>query len=233
MPSSAKTGFVALKNWCAFLLIACMGVFLTSSGTGYASTTITNPLLSLTANEIAVAYGGSKVYTVTRNGKTIGEHALSFQQTNNTLTVIVDSNITVRFLGIPVYKLSYKAQELWQDNKLVSSVATTVENGEANTVELSDLDNKKAVRYATNHWHPGVLTGALTFNTLTGLATSSSIITIGTEPIKLTNGKQLNAVHYQYEDDNILNVWYDQEGLWLKMAFDGEDGSRIEYLRAD
>lgn len=233
MPTSTKTGFVALQDWCAFLLIACIGIFLTPGGTGYASTPISNPLLNLTANEIAAAYGGGKVYTVTRNGKTIGKHALSFQQTNNTLTANVDSSITVRFLGIPVYKLSYKAQEIWQDNKLVSSAATTTENGEANTVELSDLGNKTDVRYATNHWHPGVLTGALTFNTLTGLASSSSITTIGIEKIKLTNGKQLDAVRYQYEDDNILNVWYDREGLWLKMAFDGDDGSRIEYLRAN
>jgi len=41
----------------------------------------------------------------------------------------------------------------------------------------------------------------------------------------------ITAEHYQYDDDIKANVWYDNDGRWLKMKFVGEDGSVIQYLR--
>ncbi|MFK7861943.1 MAG: DUF6134 family protein [Granulosicoccus sp.] len=216
-------------------IIAVLGIstLLLASLKSYANPPIANPLLQLDAQEIAAAYGGKRVYKVTRNNKEIGTHALSFINDGDDLTVKVDSSITVRILRIPVYRLSYVATELWRDNVLVSTSATTTENGESTTVSWDNTNGRNEVRFASNHWHPGVLTGSSVFNTLTGNTSSIKVSTVGVEQIEIGPGDVITATHYKYNDDIQANVWYDTDGLWLKMSFDGEDGSAIQYLRTD
>lgn len=198
-----------------------------------ADDTISNPLLGLAAPQIAAAYGKKQEYSITRNGKRIGAHHLSFRQEGDTLFVNVDSSLTVRILRIPVYRLSYVSEEIWHNNTLISAVATTTENGDNNTVSF-DASTGSAdtvnTHYASNHWHPGVLTGDTVFNTLTGENSKITVTNLGAEQVEL-DGLTMQATHYQYEDDIHANVWYDTEGLWLRMKFAGDDGSTIEYLR--
>ena len=194
---------------------------------------ITNPLLGLTAAQIASAYDKPQEYIITRNGKRIGVHHLSFRTEDDTVVVSVDSSITVRILRIPVYRLSYVSEEVWRDNTLISVVATTTENGDSNTVEFDITTGGPSAadtHYASNHWHPGVLTGDTVFNTLTGESSNITVTDLGVEEVSVS-GSKLNATHYRYDDDIQANVWYDTDGLWMKMKFSGEDGSLIQYLR--
>jgi len=38
------------------------------------------------------------------------------------------------------------------------------------------------------------------------------------------------ATHYVYSGELDTEVWYDDEGRWVKMRFKGRDGSTIEYV---
>lgn len=212
-----------------FLVLSCRPV------SALAEPTISNPLLNQSAQAIADAYGDQTKYRISRNGKTIGEHVLTFEQIGDELIVKVDSKITVRILKIPVYRLSYKAEERWVDGSLLTAAATTVENGESTTVSLDNstaVDEKDHIAFASNHWHPGVLTGASVFNTLTGEESRITVTHLGTEELETASGT-ITAEHYQYDDDIQANVWYDTDGLWLLMKFKGQDGSVIQYTRQD
>jgi len=210
----------------------CLGLMLLTVGQiTLADSHIINPLLNKSASEIAGAYSESETYQITRDGKTIGSHTITFNQKDSELIVNVDSQITVRILRIPVYRLKYTATEVWSGNKLLSATATTVENGDSKTVSLDNTDpDSPSVSYTSNHWHPGVLTGNTVFNTLTGENSNITVTHIATEQV--TRGDDvITAEHYQYDDDIKANVWYDNDGRWLKMKFVGEDGSVIQYLR--
>lgn len=222
-----------MNFWYKALTVTCLGIALFLTEKGLANSVITNVLLNQTTYQIASAYGTQTVYSISRNGKNIGTHTLSFQGDANELTVVIDSSITVRILGIPVYRLTYQAEELWQNEALISATATTTENGDANTVSLNNRPDDTGVGFASNHWHPGVLTGNSVFNTLTGDISNIAVANLGTENVETASGKTITAARYQYQDDIQANVWYDENGLWLMMTFKGEDGSVIRYLRSD
>ncbi len=229
--SASRVFRSAIYSPCRLTVFFSLALFTVTTCAVNAS--ISNPLLGLTASEIAAAYGEKQEYSITRNGKNIGTHYLSFRQEDDSLFVNVDSSITVRILKIPVYRLSYTSQEVWRENKLISAVATTTENGKSSTVKLGDSVGgivAPDTHYASNHWHPGVLTGDAVFNTLTGESSSITVTDLGVEQVPVF-GSNIQANHYQYEDDIHANVWYDTDGLWLKMKFAGEDGSIIQYLR--
>ena len=196
---------------------------------------IDNPLLGLSATEIAKAYGSQQTYTITRNGKKIGTHTIEFQAKNDELTVTIDSSLSVRILRIPVYRLSYTSTEYWRNNQLVAVTATTTENGKANTVSLNNTDIDQSdmpTPYASNHWNPGVLSGNRVFNTLTGDIDKVSVVALGLEQVK-TGSESVSANHYQYKEDIHVDVWYDETGLWFMMKFKADDDSVITYERND
>jgi len=175
-------------------------------------------------------YGPETRYVIRRNGKRIGKHTVKFEQIDNTLTVKVESDIKVTVLKIPVYTFRYTATELWRDSTLRSVVATTTENGESNTVTFDASNSEQRSTFASNHWHPGVLESKHVFNTLTGNISDITLTKIGHEQLQ-TESSIISASHYRYTGDIEADVWYDDEHLWAKLQFKGEDASLITYLR--
>jgi hypothetical protein len=55
------------------------------------------------------------------------------------------------------------------------------------------------------------------------------IIAQGSEIIPTENGL-IKAKRYTYSGDLNNEVWYDNEGRWVKMRFKASDGSIIDYV---
>ena len=214
------------------LTLFVFGSSLLLQGIVNAETPISSSTAQLSATEIAAKYGNEAIYTVTRDGKKIGNHTLSFSQSGNELVVSVDSSIKVTILKIPVYRLSYESEERWVDDELVTVVSKTIENGDVNSVSLDNTTTSKqnALSFASNHWHSGVLASHSLFNTLNGEVSTFTITDLGPDEVKTKSGILL-ANRYRYSEDIEADVWYDQDGLWLQMEFIGERGSVIKYLR--
>lgn len=214
------------------ILVISSGLSLLQGG-AHAETPIASPTTQATAAAIAAKYGNEVVYTVSRNGKKIGTHKMSFSQNGSELLVSVDSLIRVTVLRIPIYRLTYKSEERWLDNVLISANATTTEDGEANTVSYEKSNDENAAAspsFTSNHWHKGVLASHSLFNTLTGEVSQYTITDLGNDKVKL-KGTTLSATHYRYSEDIETDVWYDENGLWVQMQFIGERGGIIKYLR--
>ena len=205
------------------------GIALLYSSAVFSQPTITNPLLGQQATSIASAYGPRTEYSITRKGRNIGSHVLSFSVSGSELQVSIESSIKVRILGIPVYSLIYRASEVWKENQLGSAMAQTIENGKSNTVNF-ERNGSNSADFASNHWHPGVLVSDKVFNTLTGETDDVTITPIGAETIEI-NGQKVDSFRYRYSYEQPVDSWYDSRGLWLKLQFSGEDGSVVRYMR--
>lgn len=213
-------------NWLVIMLLVLGSTNLQSQQRTQVPFASKNLVESVVAN-----YPNPARYTVTRNGKPIGEHVLSFSIEDNQTIVRVDSAVKVRFLGIPVYSLSYVSEEHWVDNELVGVSAKTVENGQSNTVTYDLTSAAKQATYASNHWHPGVVFSPNIFNTLTGEVEQVEVSAAGSEKTATADGNLLDAFRFSYKYDTPVDSWYDENGLWLKMKFTRGDGSVIEYVR--
>ncbi|MFK7857027.1 MAG: DUF6134 family protein [Granulosicoccus sp.] len=180
--------------------------------------------------QLAEQYGPETRFTIMRKGKKIGTHILTFDKQDDSLRVNVESNIRVTILKIPVFKFRYTATEIWRDNQLSLVSATTVEDGKSKTVGFDAALAEAPATFATNHWHRGVLSVNQIFNTITGDVSQVSLTEIGAETFDNGSGT-IEATRFRYSGDIEADVWYDNEGLWARLQFKGEDSSTIDYIR--
>ncbi len=187
--------------------------------------------------DIAAAYATTTSYTITRKGKKIGTHRLTFERDGSQLTVKVVSNIKVTVFKVPVFRFNYQATEIWQNGQLQSVSSEVIENDKKTTVMLESNDNTSTlttmngketverILFSSNHWNPDVVNTGTVFNTLTGKASKVNIELIKQQA--QVNG--LTANRYRYTGDIQADTWYDANGRWIQLQFKGKDGSIIQY----
>lgn len=194
-----------------------------------------------TASERAALYGEQTTYSIFRKGKKIGSHQLQFNTAGADIEVSVESRIRVTVLKVPVYKLHYLSTEKWQGNQLQTVESSTTIN---KTTELASLQNSQTgsqlmgsegnstnelLRYASNHWNVGVVDQSIMFNTIKGVASNVAITKEGTETLQLGE-QEFSATRYLISGDIEAQSWYEESGRWVKLQFEGNDGSQITYL---
>ena len=146
--------------------------------------------------------------------------------------------LDIRFLFINAYRYRYAATEHWCNGQLVRLESTVDANGKRTrtlakaTGRQLEIDGPhgRAVAplglFSTNHWHSGVLEAATVLNTLTGRINQVQLAPCSPAPVR---EGPANARCYDYTGELTARVWYDQDDRWLGLAFDGADGSRLEY----
>lgn len=186
-------------------------------------------------------YERDNTYSIFRKGKKIGTHRLSMEVNGDQLKVNVDSKITVRVLKVPVFRFRYVSEERWQNNTLVSVKSETTTNNETEKASLitesgqstatgeKGSETTSAIAFATNHWHIGAVTQSVLFNTIKGTASKVSVDDRGLTTVTI-DGTDIEANHYVYSGDIQAESWYDKSGRWVKLAFEGNDGSAISYV---
>ena len=66
-------------------------------------------------------------------------------------------------------------------------------------------------------------------NTQTGTEARIQVSVLGRETIRTTNAS-IDATHYRYTGDLVMDQWFDDTGRWVKTSFIASDGSTIEYV---
>jgi len=187
-------------------------------------------------------YGTTAVYQVFRDGKEIGQHALTFSRADKELTITVDSNLAVKILGVTVYRYRYTAEEVWSGGELVSVSSNIKDNRKAlQTIKALNRGSywtieKKGVErttsspeYSTNHWHPGALLASRVYHPLHGRVYGGNARPFGWERVVSEDGVVRSARKFRYSEGFKAVVWYDEQWRWLKLEFAADDGSRIVY----
>jgi hypothetical protein len=185
-------------------------------------------------------YGNEIRFDVERDGNVVGEHVVTFTRTDNGVRADSRADVDVELLFVSAYRFRYQARELWTDGELRSIEASTNDNGDYNRVEAVRDANGLQVsstrgRYEapdivpTSHWNAALLQGRPLLNTLTGELSAVQFFDQGLDTVATRKGV-VRARHYLYSGDLNGEIWFDEDGRWVKLRFRANDGSIIDYV---
>ena len=186
-------------------------------------------------------YGDGIDFDVIREGEIIGTHEVRFDRDANGWNVRSVVDLEVRFLAFFVFRYRYEADARWVNGELHRLRTDSVDDGERSSMIATRSEDLMQIRFKdktyttrapiipTNHWNVSVLGQKRVLNTITGNVNDVILVSKGREPI-LTERGYVDANRYSYTGDLVdTEVWYDDEGRWVKLRFLGRDGTPIEY----
>ncbi len=169
-------------------------------------------------------------------------------------------DLTLQKLGVPYYHYRHQATETWQDGQLQKLDTTTDDNGAPYTVTGRrtargfEVERTTPVVMSpiaaaeqgyqppevtretfapdtlpTSLWQADELRRSVLLNTQYGRLSHVKVETVGREAIPLPSGER-TATRYRFTGDLQMELWFDDEGRWLKGSFRAPDGSTVEYL---
>lgn len=186
-------------------------------------------------------YGEEVRFDIVRKGRTVGSHVVSFRRAGEAIETRSEVRIAIDVLIFKAFRYRYDSDARWEDGQLSQLTVDVDDNGKRTQLTaavegdaLSGTLNSAAFTaaaplYPTEHWNPGVLPQRRVLNTLTGKV-NNVIIEPGAREYVATERGQVPATYYRYTGDLLAELWYDDDGRWVKMRFKGRDGSMIEYV---
>jgi Family of unknown function (DUF6134) len=205
-------------------------------------------------------YGETLVFSIIRNGQTIGSHALSFKRQGGQLVVSTSIDVAVKMAGVTAYRYKHRGQETWIGDNFQSITTVTDDDGKKYKIRASQEDRgliverempDSVVRPSVNN--QGLLRTEAVRETLpSGVLPSTHWNAKQIKQTQLLNpqngtveqievtlvGREkvktvastLEATRYTYSGGIRMDQWFDDRGRWVKLALVGSDGSTIEYV---
>lgn len=179
-------------------------------------------------------------FDVLRNGHKVGTHRVRFEEHDGALRVASRMELRLRLFFIEAYHFRYDSSETWCNDRLAALEANTDDNGtlsrvrarrDAAELRLEQADGLRTVSdasFPTTHWKKPPAESTEALNTITGQLNRIQVKPCG----ELLPGLKDAAGCRDYTGELKARVWYDEAGRWHGLAFDGRDGSRIEYRLA-
>lgn len=182
-------------------------------------------------------------FNVLREGKPFGSHAVKFTTDANGALVATTSVSLKAGLGpVTVFRYRLDATETWLNGQLQKVSGTVNDDGKKRSVtatrkgdalNVSGTDFKgvaPAGIVPASHWnYAQTLTGKL-LSTEDGEILSVKVVNKGREAIKVGK-KTIEANRYLMDSALDVDLWYDDDGRWVKLAFEAR-GQQIEYVLA-
>lgn len=189
-----------------------------------------------------VATDGAVIdFTVLRKGKPFGRHVLSFERDDNgELTVTTDVDLQVKFGPITAFKYRLDSVETWIDGQLTALKGTSNSDGRKGKVTATQQGDDLAIESTkftgtlplsiipSSHWNRLQVYQDQMLSTETGEVLDIDVETIGEETV-MVDGQAVPATHYRLTSDLTVDLWYDDQSRWVKLAFEVR-GQDIEYV---
>lgn len=182
------------------------------------------------------------VFDVFRDGSKIGEHRLVFEQEDGTLKVSVETDMTVTFAFVPVFRYEHKRVERWRDGELESLAGMTNDDGTQYEISIvrkgghysrtingseEDLAGPVAV---DSFWSKDMLTGGKLFSAASDQVYRVRSDLMGIETIA-ARGETVEAEHYKLSGELDRDLWFAPSGELLKLQYENDEGERFEFVR--
>ncbi|MHA7900994.1 MAG: DUF6134 family protein [Henriciella sp.] len=180
-------------------------------------------------------------FTVLRKGKPFGTHKLSFERADDgRLVVTTDVDLQVKFGPITAFRYRLDSVEEWVDGQLAALNGTSNNDGrkgevsaEAEGQELIVESTKfdgtlPATIIPSSHWNRLQVYQDRMLSTETGEVLDIEVERIGEDTVKV-NGQDVETTHYRLKSDLTVDLWYDTQSRWVKLAFEVR-GQDIEYV---
>ena len=178
-------------------------------------------------------------FKIYRGSGEIGTHVVKVVEEGNRTTTEVDINLKVKVAFITLYTYEHRATEIREDGKLISLSSKTDDNGTKYWTEaIREGDEIKSKSnegeftlpghvIPTTYWSYQTASQSEFLDSQTGQLWQLQIEKMGVENVT-TLGGEIKATRYQMSGDQNLDIWYTDEGNWVKLAFDYL-GSTFEY----
>lgn len=180
-------------------------------------------------------------FKVLRKGKPFGRHMLTFDRSDNgQLTVTTDVDLQVKFGPITAFKYRLDSVEEWVDGQLTSLSGTSNSDGRKGKVsathsadqlivESTEFDGAlPANTIPSSHWNRLQVYQEQMLSTETGEVLDIDVELIGDDTVTVA-GQNVDATHYRLKSDLTVDLWYDAQSRWVKLAFKVR-GQDIEYV---
>lgn len=190
------------------------------------------------------AHAETLQYTVQRDGKTIGTHAITIAQNGVETHVGVETDIAVKVLFVTAYKFKHSSQETWADGKLLAITSTTDDDGVAKELsaraengkftvdsKVKGQDRRQHADAATlpaSLWNAETVRQSALLNTLDGQVMNIAVEDLGAEDVD-AGGASLSAHHYAITGELTRELWFDDAGRLVRMRFPDKTNSEIVY----
>jgi hypothetical protein len=183
-------------------------------------------------------------FTVTRNGKAIGSHVYTIDRHGEKTVVEVKTDIDFRLLSLPIYRFKHQSREIWDGDRLVRMVSVTDDNGEPVTLDVradgpvlrvggpDDAVEVDAKAVPASLWNRDVVRRERLLDTVSGALMKTSATDLGDDTVTV-GGKEIPARHFRLSGDYNRELWYDRkDGTLVRVLFEADDGSEVEYVRS-
>jgi hypothetical protein len=212
-------------------------LFLLSTGaTAFARPTLAAPL--------PVPPSGRIGFKVLRNGTPIGEHHLIFTQDGDTLRVHINAAFLVRIAGIPVFRYTAVATEIWSGGVFQGVESRVNDGGKHLQVHAERVTDGYAIsgthvpRYIgpadtlpLTYWNKAMWNGMI-LNIQTAHSYPAIVHSPGWNRLPTADGGTVVAQRFDVTGKLHLSVWYDQHEQWSGLAFHVDGYETYEKLPA-
>ncbi|MFM2043388.1 MAG: hypothetical protein RLY86_1964 [Pseudomonadota bacterium] len=183
---------------------------------------------------------------IRNNDSDLGSHTLTFRREGEDLIVEKSIRFRVDVAFITAYRYEHDNREVWRGGRLISLDTTTNDDGKKHWVRGRATDAGFAVEssrgsfvYAadvipTSYWNIATIGATQLLDTQRGLLMDVRIDPKGVEPIQ-AGGQVIDARHFRINlltnqpgATSAIDIWYDDNDAWVKLAFDAK-GQYIAY----
>lgn len=185
---------------------------------------------------------GTMRFRVDRAGSEIGTHELRFERAGHgRIKIAVDIDLAVKFGPFTVYSYTHRNRTVWSGGEILYLSTRTDDNGDSFEVEAERRDDggltvttargESAVApggiLPTTYWMTATTEQTRLLNTQKGNLASVQMASLGQRQQRVPGGR-VTATGYKMTGDVQAHIWYDPDGRWVGLSFDGR-GKRVTY----
>lgn len=197
--------------------------------------------LAFTPVAAAENAAGLLKFEVALDDKPIGEHLLTFNRTpQQALEIGIAIDLEVKFGPFTVFDYTHRNASVWQDGVLQRMRSETDDNGERHDVAIEFTADQLQVvtdsvasytaarsMLPTTYWMVSTVAQDRLINSQTGEILEVEVREIGREDVPGPDGP-IAATRYRMIGDLEIELWYDDSGILVGLAFDAR-GSEVTY----
>jgi hypothetical protein len=202
---------------------------------------LTLPALPAGADSPAATTKIHQVFDIIRGNDKIGTDTVDIEHQNDTTTVKVKTDVSVKVMFVEAYRYQHSCNETWKNGQLISFKSRTNDNGTKHAIDVTaapgklrmDADGKYSDLPKTaapvTLWNKDAIYQTDAFDPDTGKRREIKVTDLGEEVVML-HGVPHHTHHYKIADlltgDFARDLWYDGDEL-VRTKLIGSDNSVI------
>ena len=179
-------------------------------------------------------------FDVLMDGSRIGTHAVTLWNMGDTTYVDIDIALKVGLGPIVFYRYEQKNRAVWKEGALLSFVSDTNDDGDRFAVVAKREDRGLSVAvnesdpalradwFPTTYWDKRTVYQDRLLATRDGEVLDVETKSAGFETVEI-KGVPVRAEKFEMRGDLNVDLWYDENDRWVKLAFDYR-GNRFDYV---